>query len=103
MPDFTKPLSFSELGNFDADTLIGKVRMFCVSGKGMHPEALKAVVLKLTYYSRDMGIKQDERDTAATIATSLANAAIKSYGAHSEFSRELMNGIQMITNNHAAA
>lgn len=46
----------------------------------MHPDSLKALVIKLTYFSRDMAIKQHERDEAASMATNLANAAIKSYG-----------------------
>ncbi len=103
MPDFTKPTSFAELGQIEAGALISDVRKFCLSGQNMHPEALKATVLKLTYFSRDLNIKQDERDTAATIATSLANAAIKAYGGQSDYSRDLMNGVQLILNSPNAA
>lgn len=62
----------------------------------MHPDSLKALVIKLTYFSRDMAIKQHERDEAASMATNLANAAIKSYVRQSAFCAELVAEVQMV-------
>ncbi len=96
MVDFSRSISFQELGSVDAVNLLKTLRSHCSSGKDMHPDALKAIVLKLTYLSRDLGIKQSERDEAADMATSLANAAIKSYGRHSTFCADMLADLQAV-------
>lgn len=103
MIDFSRPVEFHSLSGMSAEDLLKAIRMHCGSGRGMHQESLKSVVLKLTYMSRDMRVSQAERDEAATIGTSLANAAIQSYGRTSSFCMDLIAGVQMIVNSPAAA
>ncbi|RYG58314.1 MAG: hypothetical protein EON60_13510 [Alphaproteobacteria bacterium] len=102
MLDLAYPINFQQLSSYDADNLLRLIRTHCSSGKNMHPEALKTVVVKLTYFSRDLSIKQMERDEAAEMATSLANAAIKSYGRQSAFCAEMMADVQAIVMRGAA-
>ncbi|RYG58203.1 MAG: hypothetical protein EON60_13635 [Alphaproteobacteria bacterium] len=102
MLDLARPITFQELGSVNADNLLRLIRTHCSSGKQMHPEALKAIVVKLTYHSRDLDLKQMERDEAAEMATSLANAAIKSYGRQSTFCAEMMADVQAIVMRGAA-
>lgn len=97
MLNLTKPLSFHDFGDFTHSELLQKIRDYCNAGQPMHPDSLKAVVLKLTYISRDLNLKQEERDMSADLASSLANAALKAYGQNSEFCLDLVNSIRLIT------
>ena len=103
MLNFTTPLTMNDLGNLKAEALLKEIDAFCMTGKAMHPQALQAVVFKLTYYTRDLSLKQDERDASASLATNFANAAIKAYGAQSEYGRGLVNGVKSILSSPAAA
>jgi hypothetical protein len=96
MLNLSKPLSFHDFGDFSNSDLIKKIHNYCKRGAPMHPESLKAVVLKLTYLSRDLNLKQEERDTSAELANDLANAALKSYGKNSEFCMDLLHSIRAI-------
>lgn len=102
MLNLTVPVSFESLAGVPARELLVAVQKSCSSGKHMHPEALKAVVFKLTGFSRDLSLKQTERDEAAEMASMLANAALKAYGARSEFGGELLAGVQAITGRSVA-
>lgn len=102
MLDLSRAITFQELGGVPADSLLRLLRSHCSAGRNMHPDALKAVVLKLTYLSRDLDIKQHERDEAADMATSLANAAIKSYGRNSVFCAEMVADVQAVLGRGAA-
>ncbi len=96
MIDLKNPVSFNDLGKLGAPEFLRMLRSYCALGGQMHPESLKAVVLKLAYFSCDLGIKQHERDEAASMATNLANAAIKSYGRNSAFCAQLVAEVQMV-------
>jgi pantothenate synthetase len=98
----SRAVTFQELGDLEPAAIIEMTRAFCLSGKQIHPESLRAVVLKLTYLSRNMHIKQEQRDEAANFATSLANAAIKTYGQQSDYTKALVHDIQMIMGQSAA-
>ncbi len=102
MLNLTVPLPYEALASVSAHTLLVTVKRSCSHGKPMHPEALKSVVFKLTRFSRDLSIKQHERDEAAEMASMLANAALKMYGSRSEFARELVAGVQAIAGSSAA-
>ena len=102
MLNLTVPVSFEALADVSARELLTSVRKSCSSGKSMHPEALKSVVFRLTMMSRDLKLKQTERDEAADMATMLANAALKTYGARSEFGSELLAGVQAIAGRSVA-
>jgi hypothetical protein len=102
MLNLSVPLSFESLADISFSRLLSAVKKSCTGGKPMHPEALKAVVFKLTRFSRDMALKQQERDEAADMASMLANAALKTYGSRSEFGSELLAGVQAITRRDVA-
>ncbi|MBW9067137.1 hypothetical protein [Agrobacterium pusense] len=68
----------------------------CLKGKDMHQTSLMSSVFKLIQISRNLELEQVERDAAATLATGLANAAIKAHGPNSEFSVTLMSGIESL-------
>ncbi len=102
MLNLSQPVTCQDLGKLGAPDFLRMLRAYCSSGGQMHPNSLKAVVIKLTYLSRDMAIKQTERDEAASMATSLANAAIKSYGRQSAFCSELVAEVQMVLGRGAA-
>ena len=98
MMNLQKPLTYLELGNMEPQQFLNKVLSHCHAGAPMHPDALMAVVSRLTYLSRDLNLRQTERDTAAELANSLANAAISSFGKESEFSRNLIHTVNSIMN-----
>lgn len=100
--NFSSPVAYNDLGRLEAPVLIDSIKAHCSSGKAMHQDSLRAVVLKLTALSRDLDIRQTERDEAALMATHLANAALKSYGKHSDFWSELVTGIQSIVGKSVA-
>lgn len=102
MLNFTQPLSYQDLAAIPAEEILLAVRGFCALGKGMHPESLKAVVLRLTRLSREMNLTQTARDEAAEMASLLANAALKTYGRHSNFSMDLLASIEAIAGRSAA-
>lgn len=102
MLKFGAPLSEDVLAHVTAKELLKSVRSACAHGREMHPEALKAVVFKLTAFSGDLNLKQHERDEAADMANLLANAALKAHGPHSEYSRDLVAGIQVIARRSVA-
>lgn len=102
MLNFASPLSFESLAGISADALLNAVRQSCSIGASMHPEALKAVVFKLTVFSRDLSLKQRERDESAEMASMLANAALKRYGSRSDFGSELLAGVRAIAGRSVA-
>lgn len=102
MLNLSQAVHFDDFGSYEAADLIKHVTKYCGNGGAMHPVSLKNVVLKLTHLSREMSIGQDERDHAASLATSLANAAMKAYGSQSEYCQELVIGVQAILGRAAA-
>ena len=96
MLNLAQPVTYQQFGGMAAAEFLRLLKAYCACGGNMHPQALKAVVLKLTYLSRDLSIKQHERDEAAGLATNLANAAIQSYGRQSAFCAELVAEVQMV-------
>jgi hypothetical protein len=102
MLNLSLPLTFSAAGSIPANELIASVEAFCKSGQNIHQETLKTVVLKLTYFSRDMKLNQKERDTAADFANHLANAAIRKYGKTSAFAEDLITSVNLILKQRAA-
>ncbi|WP_212285769.1 hypothetical protein, partial [Agrobacterium tumefaciens] len=77
-------------------TADGLRRRVTLKGKDMHQTSLMSSVFKLIQISRNLELEQVERDAAATLATGLANAAIKAHGPNSEFSVTLMSGIESL-------
>lgn len=102
MLNFTSALTFESLTGISAADLLKAVNKSCASGAAMHPEALKAVVFRLTILSRDLSLKQHERDASAEMASMLANAALKTYGSRSTFGSELLAGVQAIAGRSVA-
>lgn len=102
MLNFATYLTYESLAEVTGDELLLAVRQCCSHGKDMHPEALKAVVFKLTAFSRDLSLKQHQRDEAAEMASLLANAALKAHGSQSEYGRELLSGVQVIAGRSVA-
>lgn len=96
MVNLSTPVTFQDLGQLGAQELLNSIKTYCSSGGAMHQDSLKAVVLKLTYLSRDLQIKQQERDEAAVLASDLANAAVKTYGQNSVFCSALLGDIRAI-------
>lgn len=102
MLNLAHPLHYEDLQPFKAAQVLHEIRTFSLTGRAMHPDALKAVVLKLTRFSRDMHLNQAERDDAAEMASLLANAALKTYGPQSNFCRDLVAGIEVIAGREVA-
>ena len=98
MLNFSNPVTMYNLEEVAPVDFLRMVQSSCSSGRPMHPESLKAVVLKLTMVSRNMDIKQHDRDTAAGLATDLANAALKANSGNREYCMGLRDGIQSILN-----
>ena len=96
MLDLSKPVTFEQLGKLGRSEFLAKLRDYLQGGGAMHQDALKVVVVALTQLSRDMGIKQSERDEAADFASNLANAAMRSYGSSSPFCKQMVAEINRV-------
>lgn len=97
------PITLQELGNIPPADLLSQLRAYCSKGQPLHQDSLMAIVLKMTALSRDLNLRQSERDEAAHMATALANAALKSYGSASDFCHQLKEGINRIMSEPVAA
>lgn len=94
MLNFNHPIQIGALDEYPHREFLRFMTNYCLTGHPMHRDALISVVVKLTRISRDIGLDQNERDSAAALATNLANAGLTAYGSNSEFRSALTSGIQ---------
>lgn len=95
--NLTEPINMHQLQDIDHREFLILVTNHCLKGMPMHRVSLTSAVFKLIQISRNLELEQTERDAAATLATGLANAAIKAYGSNSEFCSMLTSGIEGLT------